>query len=189
MTDVPHGSTPADTPTGFYAALDPDTLAAARRGEPRAFASIYRTYGRAAFNLALRILGDEAGAADVVQDVFVRLMTAIRHFRGDSPFGAWLKRMVANATVDELRRRRWLVDDEMVLQAASEATVRDVSPDASAEAYQLLMRLKPTARAVVVLHQLEGYTHRELGELFGQSESYSKSILSRTLEQLREEPT
>jgi len=187
MTDAPHD--PGDSPTGFYAALDPATLAAAKRGEPRAFARIYGVYGRAAYNLALRILGDEAGAADVVQDVFVRLMTAIRNFRGDSPFGAWLKRMVANATVDELRRRRWLVDDEAALVAASEASARELSPETSAEAFQLLMRLKPTARAVVVLHQLEGYTHRELGELFGQTESYSKSILSRTLAQLKEEPT
>ena len=174
---------------GFYAPLDPATLAAARRGESRAFASIYGVYGRACFNLALRILGDEAGAADVVQEVFMRLMTAVRRFRGDSPFGAWLKRMVANATVDELRRRRWLVDDAVVLEAASaSAATSRMTPETSAEAWQLLSRLKPSARAVVVLHQLEGYTHRELGELFGQSESYSKSILSRTLEQLRAEP-
>src|SRR5687768_7791860 len=129
---------------GFYAPLDPATLAAARRGEPRAFASIYGIYGRACFNLALRILGDEAGASDVVQDVFVRLMSAIRRFRGDSPFGAWLKRMVANATVDELRRRRWLVDDEVVLQAVTaNAAASRMTPETSAEAWQLLSRLKP----------------------------------------------
>lgn len=173
---------------GFYAPLDSATLAAAIRGDARAFASIYGIYGRACFNLALRILGDEAGAADVVQDVFVRLMTAIRRFRGDSPFGAWLKRMAANATVDELRRRRWLVDDGFVLEAAANADAPRMTPETSAEAWQLLTQLKPSARAVVVLHQLEGYTHRELADLFGQSESWSKSILSRTLEQLRQSP-
>ncbi|HVF35817.1 MAG TPA: RNA polymerase sigma factor [Candidatus Saccharimonadia bacterium] len=166
----------------FYEPLDAMTLGRAQRGEAAAFAEIYRRYRGACFNLALRVLGDVAGAEDVVQEVFVRLFDSIRRFRGDAPFGAWLRRSVANATVDELRRRNWLTSDD---GARSEAAP---SPGGLAEdqveAWQMLMRLPARARAVVVLHALEGYTHAELGSMLGQSESYSKSVLARALHRL-----
>lgn len=171
-------------PNAFYAPLDPHILQSARRGELAAIGTIYERYGRACFNLALRVLGDAQSAEDVVQDVFVRMIPAIRQFRGDSPFGAWLRRMVANATVDELRRRRWLDTDDAMLDTAAPGA--EALPEIQAEAWRLLMELPARARAVLVLHELEGYTHRELALLFGQSESYSKSILARALERLRQ---
>ncbi len=170
------------SPNAFYAPLDADLLARAQRAESAAFALIYERYRRPCYNLALRVLGDPAGAEDVVHDVFVRLMGAIRAFRGDAPFGAWLRRMVANATIDELRRRQWLdLEEPPVL---SELPGNGGLPERQVEAWQLLARLPPRARAVLILHELEGYTHRELAELFGQSESYSKSILSRAIHRL-----
>jgi RNA polymerase sigma-70 factor (ECF subfamily) len=170
------------TESAFHQPLDPGLIDRARRGETAAFAELYDRYQRPCFNLALRVLGDRAAADDVVQEVFVRLFDAIRRFRGDAPFGAWLRRLVANATIDELRRRRWLASDEPLAGAALAGA--EELPEQQAEAWQMLMRLAPKARAVVVLHALEGYTHRELAALFGQSESYSKSILARALQRL-----
>ena len=166
----------------FFQPLDAITLMRAQRGEGPAFAEIYRRYRVAAFNLALRVLGDVAGAEDVVQEVFVRLFDSIKRFRGDAPFGAWLRRSVANATIDELRRRQWLASDDVstLVPALSLGGLAE----SQVEAWQMLMRLPPRARAVVVLHALEGYTHAELGEMFGQSESYSKSVLARALHRL-----
>ena len=166
----------------FFQPLDAITLKRAQRGEGPAFAEIYRRYRVAAFNLALRVLGDVAGAEDVVQEVFVRLFDSIKRFRGDAPFGAWLRRSVANATIDELRRRQWLASDDVstLVPALSLGGLAE----SQVEAWQMLMRLPPRARAVVVLHALEGYTHAELGEMFGQSESYSKSVLARALHRL-----
>lgn len=166
----------------FYVPLDAITLRRAQRGEPAAFAEIYRRYRGACFNLALRVLGDVAGAEDVVQEVFVRLFDSIRRYRGEAPFGAWLRRSVANATIDELRRRHWLAGDDAVAVAAGPAL--DGLAEHHVEAWQMLMRLPPRARAVVVLHAIEGYTHGELAALFGQSESYSKSVLARALHRL-----
>lgn len=170
------------SPTGFAQILDEVTLQRARRGDADAFAAIYDRYAVACYNLALRILGEPSAAQDVVHDVFVRLFGGLRGFRGEAPFGAWLKRMVTNATIDALRGRQRFVDVEddalsMLTPAADEAEDR-------VDAWSLLMRLPPRARAIVVLHEVEGYTHKELAEWFGQSESYSKSILARALAQL-----
>jgi RNA polymerase sigma-70 factor (ECF subfamily) len=63
-------------------------------------------------------------------------------------------------------------------------TLADGRPEAQVEAWALLMKLPPKARAVVVLHEVEGYTHKELAEWFGLSESYSKSVLARALKRL-----
>jgi RNA polymerase sigma factor (sigma-70 family) len=168
---------------GFGQALDRITLERARRGEMAAYAAIYERFGGACYNLALRVLGEPAAAEDIVQDVFLKMFATLRGYRGDAPFGAWLKRMTSNATIDVVRaRQRFRGDDveslfEMMPVAASEAEDR-------ADAWSLLMRLPERARAVLILHEVEGYTHRELSELFGQSESWSKSILARALKRL-----
>jgi RNA polymerase sigma factor (sigma-70 family) len=169
--------------SGFGQELDRMTLERARRGDRDACAAIYRRYGTACFNLALRILGERAAAEDVVQEVFLKMMNTLSGFRGDAPFGVWLKRMTANATIDALRAGQRFADEDPEALFASMAS-RATEADARVDAWTLLMRLPPRARAVLVLHELEGYTHKELSELFGQSESYSKSILARALKKL-----
>jgi RNA polymerase sigma factor (sigma-70 family) len=169
--------------TGFGQELDRITLERARRGDMDACAAIYRRFGTACFNLALRILGERAAAEDVVQEVFLKMINTLSGFRGDAPFGVWLKRMTANATIDTLRAGQRFADEDPETLFASMAS-RAMDADDRVDAWSLLMRLPPRARAVLVLHELEGYTHKELSELFGQSESYSKSILARALKKL-----
>lgn len=168
---------------GFGHTLDDRMLQRARRGENDAHAYIYQLFSRPCYNLALRILGEPAAAEDVVQDVFLRMMDTIRGFRGDAPFGAWLKRMTANATIDVIRRQRRFAGEDSEASLAL-AQTSDVPAETSVDAWSLLMQLSPRSRAVVLLHEMEGYTHKELAELFGQSESYSKSVLARALRRL-----
>lgn len=171
--------------SGFGQELDARTLERARRGDARAFEAIYRMYARSCYTLAMRILGDAGAAEDVVQEVFLRVLSMLRGFRGDAPFGAWLKRLTANATIDVIRRnRRFDADDAATILETTAAVGTD--GEVAADAWSLLQRLPPRARAVLVLHEVEGYTHRELAALFGQSESYSKSILARTLKRLED---
>jgi RNA polymerase sigma factor (sigma-70 family) len=176
-------SQPTLSRSGFGQELDRITLERARRGDMDACAAIYRRFGTACFNLALRILGERAAAEDVVQEVFLKMINTLPGFRGDAPFGVWLKRMTANATIDALRAGQRFADEDPEIVFASLAS-RAADADARVDAWSLLMRLPPRARAVLVLHELEGYTHKELSELFGQSESYSKSILARALKKL-----
>jgi RNA polymerase sigma-70 factor (ECF subfamily) len=168
---------------GFGQPLDEGILSRARRGDGAAHSAIYLMYSRACYNLALRILGEPAAAEDVVQEVFLKMMDTVSRFRGDAPFGAWLKRMTANATIDVIRRNRRFDADDAETHIANSQTP-DLAADAAVDAWSLLMRLGPRARAVVLLHELEGYTHKELSSLFGQSESYSKSVLARALKRL-----
>ncbi|HSS06436.1 MAG TPA: sigma-70 family RNA polymerase sigma factor [Rhodanobacteraceae bacterium] len=175
--------TTLQTRSGFGQELDRITLERARRGDMDACAAIYRRFGTACFNLALRILGERAAAEDIVQEVFLKMMNTLPGFRGDAPFGVWLKRMTANATIDALRASQRFADEDPEALFASMAS-RTAEADTRVDAWSLLMRLPPRARAVLVLHELEGYTHKELSGLFGQSESYSKSILARALKKL-----
>jgi RNA polymerase sigma-70 factor (ECF subfamily) len=172
--------------SGFGQILDRLTLERARRGDMNAFASIYERFGGACYTLALRVLGEPAAAEDIVQDVFLKMFATLRGFRGDAPFGAWLKRLTANATIDVLRaRQRYASDDVDALFEAMPSAAADA--ENGVDAWSLLQRLPPRARAVLVLHEVEGYTHKELADLFGQSESYSKSILARALKRLNDD--
>jgi RNA polymerase sigma-70 factor (ECF subfamily) len=172
--------------SGFGQSLDRLTLERARRGEMAAFAAIYERFSGACYTLALRVLGEPSAAEDIVQEVFLKMFATVRGFRGDAPFGAWLKRLTANATIDVLRSRQRFRDEDV---DALFESVPTASPDVEdgVDAWSLLQRLPSRARAVVVLHEVEGYTHKELADLFGQSESYSKSILARALKRLGDE--
>lgn len=168
----------------FHVAPAPGTLEAARRGDRAALAELFRLYARPAYNLAVRMLGDAMSAEDVVQDVFERLGRDLAGYRGDAPFGAWLRRAVANAAIDEIRRRQWLDRDTAVEDRVEPDGLGGVDEQAI-DAWRLLGRLPPAARAALVLHAVEGFTHAEMAELFGRSESYSKSLISRALARLR----
>jgi RNA polymerase sigma factor (sigma-70 family) len=174
-----------DPASGFAQRVDAATLARAQSGDMQAFAALYATFGRPCFNLALRILGNRSQAEDLVQEVFLKMIATIRSYRGDAPFGSWLKRMTVNASIDQLRSQRH--EGVEGLEPALEGAQRGGdAPAAAIDAWALLRRLSPRARAILVLHEYEGYTHTELATLFGQSESYSKSILARTLKRLHE---
>lgn len=167
--------------TGFAQLLDATLLARAQRGDRAALADIYRQYERAAFRLAYRLLGGRALAEDAVHDAFVRAFEKIGSYRGDAPFGAWLKRLVANVAIDRLRREKHWSDDGM-----PELSAPATSEGAALDARDLLGRLSPRARSVVWLHTVEGYTHGEIAASFGQTESWSKSILARSLQRLQQ---
>ena len=166
---------------GFAQSLDASLLARARRGDRAALADIYRQYERAAFRLAYRLLGGKAPAEDAVHDAFVRAFEKIGSYRGEAPFGAWLKRLVANVAIDRLRREKHWNDDEM-----AEISAPAAAEGAALDARDLLARLSPRARGVVWLHTVEGYTHGEIAASFGQSESWSKSTLARSLQRLQQ---
>jgi RNA polymerase sigma factor (sigma-70 family) len=172
-----------DQGAGFAQDVEAMTLARAQRGDMQAFAALYERFGRPCFSLALRMLGQRQHAEDLVQEVFLKMMDTIRSYRGDAPFGAWLKRLTVNACIDHLRRQRGGNEDNAEAQLAHLASDNGEAAH-MVDAWSLLERLPPRARAVLVLHEFEGYTHSELAALFGQSESYSKSILARALGRL-----
>jgi RNA polymerase sigma factor (sigma-70 family) len=156
-------------------------IALAQRGDRDALGQIYRKHQVTAYTLALRICGHREQAHDIVQDSFLRAFDKLSSFRGDAPFVAWFKRIVANVAVESLRggKARW-IDDEGIEERLADA------PDLAArhDALGLLAQLSVQARTVLVLYELEGYSHREIADLLGRTEVWSKTTLSRAKSRL-----
>lgn len=156
----------------------------ARRGDREALSQLYAAHARAVYTLAVRLTGDHAAAEDIAQDTFMRLVSYVEGIRDDAPLRPWLKKVAANLAIDRLRRERTRGEDAADVETLAAPTNE---PGADAEATGLLRRLSPLARTLVWLHEMEGWSHPELGRRFGRSESWSKSIVSRSLGQLRRE--
>ena len=129
--------------TGFGAEIDDLVLARARRGDGAAFEQIYRRYSRAAYTLALRLCGRADLAEDVVQEAFMKAIEKLSSYRGDAPFGAWLKRLVANSAIDRLRAEKRWVDPEF---AALPEAQQESGSEAQVEALGLLSRMSAPAQ-------------------------------------------
>jgi RNA polymerase sigma-70 factor (ECF subfamily) len=169
------------------AGVDVD-VATAAAGDAAAFERLYRAHLPRVHGLARRMAGP--GAADeLTQDVFVRAWHKLGTFRGESSFATWLHRLAVNVIVERFRtlgalRDRFLPDGEAVLDrlpAARPERQSDIRMDLQAA----IARLPDGARAVFVLHDVEGYRHAEIGGLLGVSPGTSKSQLHRARMALR----
>jgi RNA polymerase sigma factor (sigma-70 family) len=177
---------------GFFAAVDDTQLARARQGDLEALERLYRVYAEPVSNLARRICRSAHEAEEVVQETFLEMVRSLRSFRGDGAFGAWLRRIAVSKalTALRLRERRAETDDS----AAVELNRSAVFPTAAdggdgwrkVDLARALAMLPDDARVVVWLYDVEGLTHREIATLFGRTESFSKSRLSRAHAKLRE---
>ncbi len=181
---------------------DDDTLAGAALGDVAAQESLYRQLAGPVFALAQRLVADRAAAEDLFQDSLVLVFQRLHQYRGDAPFGAWVRSIVTSRCLMHLRSPwqrarlalRSLGDasseegDMVAAGVGPEADLPDVeSTDlvAQIDLSRALARLSPTARAVVWLHDVEGLTHDEIATAFGRTASFSKSQLSRAHEALR----
>ncbi len=168
----------------FEIELDEMTLARARRGDMRACEQIYRKFQQPAYSVAFRICQCRELSRDVTQEAFITAFGKIRQFRGDAPFWGWLRRVVVNHTISALRKRPRA--DAVELQefhAHSDGDQENIGLSMDLES--ALTTLDREDRAVVWLHDVEGYNHREIAGLFGKTESFSKTRLSRARAKLR----
>jgi RNA polymerase sigma-70 factor (ECF subfamily) len=169
--------------SAFDQPLPDDTLAGARRGERRAQEVIYRAFERAVFNLARRMTGDPDAASDVMQDTFIKAFQRMHQYRGEAPFGLWLRSIAASESLMHLRRGRYFLDlfttDDAALQSVACEDVSDADLERS------LNLLPSMPRSVLWLYHVEGYTHAEIAEMCGKTVSFSKSQLSRAHQKLR----
>ncbi len=165
--------------------LDGGIARALRRGDRRAQAVTYRLLSPVVMGMAVRILQDEGLAQDVVQDTFVELIDKASTLRDPEAVVGWVRRVAVNHCYMRLRspwHRRRSAD------AADLEQLDVTSSDARLGGYRDIERalgvLSPETRLVIWLHDVEGYTHKEIGELTGQTASYSKSQLARGYEKL-----
>mgnify|MGYP001819261037 FL=1 len=115
-------------------------------------------------------------AEDVLQDAFVAAFRNLKSYRGDSSFGAWLKKIVINKCIDFLRKKRSFMFDEITEQVADTSTTEEGIPELDpAIVHHAIKELPEGARVVFSLFCMEGYRHKEIAETLGISESTSKS--------------
>lgn len=146
------------------------------------WARLYEQLGERVFRLLHRLTGDAALAEDLTHDTFVRVHEAGRQYDGRGELAAWVFRVAGNLGRDELRRRATR-DRHLQLLPTPAPLSRD--PDLAIVLADALNTLEPEARAVVLLHDVDGYTHTEIADMLDIAPGSSRSRLSRAHDQLR----
>lgn len=155
-----------------------------KRGDPTAQAEAYRRLAPPLMGMAQRILGDRGLAEEVVQDTFVSLIERAGTLRTPEAAVGWVRQTAVNHCLMRLRSP-WQQRRVAELPVETEDPGQEAPRDENLrDLERALARLGPETRMVLWLHDVEGYTHREIGELFGRTESFSKSQLARGYEKL-----
>jgi RNA polymerase sigma factor (sigma-70 family) len=168
------------------AVIDDIAVEQAKTGDLEALARVYRSYEGLVYTMARRICRTEEDAEDVLQETFLEVCRSIKRFRGSGPgsLTAWLKRIAASKALMRVRREKYRDADDLPEDgAAVGVAAADVGLQLDLET--ALMRLPETSRAVVWLHDVEGYTHEDIAEMMGRTVSFSKSQLARAHVRLR----
>jgi len=167
-------------------AVAEELLQRARAGDERGRAELYETVAGPTFMLIRRLVVQKALAEDIFQDTMMAFYQHLDSFRGEAPLGAWLRQIAVSRCLMALRspwqRARLHLD---ALGAETIPLVADAPRDETLDVERALACLSPTARAVVWLYEVEGYSHQEIARHFGRSVSFSKSQLARAHERLR----
>jgi RNA polymerase sigma-70 factor (ECF subfamily) len=171
--------------------IDPGIVKRAARGDAKAHEIIYRAYSSPVYSVCLRFTRVPAQAEDLLQETFIEVIRSIAKFRGEAPLGIWIRRVAVSKALMFLRsawhKRGQSLDDDWE-EMMTDSQLGHGSPTQPEQAIDLdaaLGNLSAVTRTVVWLHDVEGYTHKEIAALLGKSESFSKSQLSRAYQKLR----
>lgn len=165
------------SPMAIFA--DEALLRRVHSGDISALEALYRLYEGAIFNLARRLCASEADADDVLQDTFVEVGKSLDRYRGQGPLVSWMKRICVSKALMRLRRSARFPEEPLDERNGAEPFRGRLDIE------KALSELSPLSRAVLWLHDVEGYTHEEIASLLNRSVSFSKSQLSRGHARLR----
>ena len=163
-------------------------IARAQQGDRVAARSLYDAHSRRVHRVVFRLCGgDEEMARDFTQDTFIRVFDKLSSFRGESAFATWVHRIAVTVTLNGLRKEKRLKRGADDLDVANDlpAPSINVDPDLRAKLRAAIEALPPGSRASVILHDIEGYTHAEIGEMLGFAEGTSKARLFDARSRLR----
>ena len=157
-----------------------------KRRDLEAFEQVYRLFDRPVYTLALRLLGNETEAYDLLQDSFLKLFEQVSQYRSEAPFWSWLRRIVVNTALMRLRGRRPMDElDSLMLDHLSDSGPDPVDSVSAQDLKRALGQLPALSRAVLWLYHVEGYTHEESADAFERTVSFSKSQVARASARLR----
>ncbi len=169
-----------------------DLVARCRKGDERAQLEIYNKYYKAMYNTALRIVNDTAEAEDIMQDAFLKAFAKINTFEERSTFGAWLKKIVVNLSINRHHKNTKYTtvpyEDEFKNELTEDQGIDLREEMANTEVKRLLnvmKTLKENYRVILSLHFIEGYDYDEICEILNITPANCRTTISRAKEQLR----
>jgi len=176
--------------TNFAVTIDELTIARARKGNLAALETLFRTFEIPVYNLARRLCRSSQDAEDVLQETFLEVVRSVGRFRGEGSFAGWVRRITVTKALMKLRSLRAQgAEDELNEETEVEGSSGSGGLAAAMARIDLevvLGRLPDSGRAVLWLHEVEGYNHDEIAALMGKTPSFSKSQLSRSYGRLRD---
>jgi len=167
--------------------LHEDLIKRAMQNEQSAQFELYKKYNAAMYNTAIRITGNTALAEDALQESFLSAFRSLVFYRGESTFGAWLKRIVINTSLSLAKKEsNWTLTDDVPEEAETSEGEEEWEGDYNIEDVKRAIHKLPDGfRSVLTLYLMEGYDHKEIAEILDITESTSKSQYKRAKDKLR----
>jgi RNA polymerase sigma-70 factor (ECF subfamily) len=165
-----------------------EVIARAAEGDAAAQRALYEAHVDRVYRLAFRLAGDDDLARDFTQDAFIRAFSRLKDFRGESSFSTWIYTIATTVSLNGLRKVRRLRQREEGREAADSLGTmpRRADPDLRAALKRAIDNLPEGYRTVFVMHDVEGFTHEEIGAALGIQPGTSKAQLFRARGRLRE---
>jgi RNA polymerase sigma-70 factor (ECF subfamily) len=165
-----------------------ELISRVRAGEAAAERALYDAHVDRVYRLAYRLAGDDELARDFTQETFIRAFERLDTFRGESRLSTWLHTIATTVALNGLRKVKRFRTRETVLEAADGVAggARSAEPDLKTRLRDAIDALPQKYRVVVVMHDVEGYTHEEIAAALGMEVGTSKAQLSRARAKLRE---
>jgi RNA polymerase sigma-70 factor (ECF subfamily) len=166
-----------------------DLIERSKVGDRTAQYKLYQQYARAMFNIAIRLMNNREEAEDMLQESFTHAFTHLHKFRFESGFGSWMKRIVVNHCLNEIKRCKTSLEffEDMSSFDGKDDNEGDYENGLSVEKIKKAMEQLPNgSRMIFSLYLLEGYDHREISQILNISESNSKSQYMRAKRKIKE---
>lgn len=171
-----------------YPNIHQDLINRCRVKDRSAQFEIYGLYYKAMYNTSLRLVQDQGEAEDIMQESFLSAFDKIETYSGRVSFGAWLKKIVINRSLDSLKKRKLsfeMLDEQVIHEEDGDSEIDDIS-DRIEEIREAIMKLPDGFRVVLTLYLLEGYDHEEIGQILDINPSTSRSQFTRARQKLVE---
>ncbi|MGD8321091.1 MAG: sigma-70 family RNA polymerase sigma factor [Gemmatimonadota bacterium] len=155
-------------------------------GDARAIRTLYDRYAPRVFAVVRRIAGDDELAQDYAQEAWIRAIRALPSFRGDARFSTWLHRIAVNSALQALRKSQTRHKREAPFPSDVPVKARGGDVLLQRRLEEALDALPEGMRRVLILHDVEGYTHEDIGDVLGITTGTSKSQLFKARAKMRE---
>lgn len=170
----------------LYKNIHQDIIDRCCEGDQKAQFQLYKLYYKAMYSVSLRIVNDAMEAEDVMQEAFLSAFKRMKTYKGEVSFGAWLKKIVVNRSLDYLKKRKVQfeeINERTTEMADYQMPVKEVNVEVLKNA---IHDLSDGYRVVLSLYLIEGYDHEEISQILGISNSASRTQLLRAKNKLRD---